>query len=541
MKKQVYAVSVLSAALFLAACEGDDGANGINGVDGTDGADGFNSLIAFRDIPKGDAVCLGGGRAVDSGLDTNRNNVLDESEVTATEIVECAATPTLRALHASPDAPAVNIWVNGAPALTGVDYTQGSGFVPVVEDNNIQVEAIIPSGNAVVIDADLSLDYSTETTVIAVDEVAENDIDGPIRPLVITNASDARITEGYFRAQVVHASPSAPPVDVYVTALDADLEGSSPVNGAGTPLAFEAFTPQLEVPAGAYQVRITLAGDTDTVVFDSGEIPFPAAADLMVVAVENTGPGTTPVQLIVLDGTSATMLYDTNTPASVVAAHLSPDAPPVDILADVRATENDEAIPLVRDVPFTAFCDLNSVPAPGEYTINVVASADNSVVATSFPLDVAKGDEALAIVSGFLTTGEPVIGPIPLPGNTRSVATEAKLRITHASPSTPEVDLYFVANGTNINDVEPTFAAVPFGASTGQLSIDPAPIYDVYVTLAGSKDPAIEVQDAEFSGGDVLDVIARDPGDEEMGPQLTILDYNAGEGDEGYVAACPAP
>src|SRR5210317_2798 len=196
MNKQIHYATILSAAMFLAACEGDDGANGTNGTNGADGADGFNSLVATREIPKGDAVCLGGGLALDSGLDTNRNDVLYAGEVTSTELLECAATPQLRALHASPDAPAVDIWVNGSPALTGVDYAQGSGFVPVIEDNNVQVEAIIPSGNVIVIDADLpTLDYSTETTVIAVDDVA-----GPVRPLVITNASDNRIAEGYFRA-----------------------------------------------------------------------------------------------------------------------------------------------------------------------------------------------------------------------------------------------------------------------------------------------------------------------------------------------------
>jgi hypothetical protein len=540
MNKQGLMLAVLSAAMFLAACEGDDGANGTNGTNGADGSDGFNSLIAFRDIPKGDAVCLGGGLAVDSGLDTNRNDVLEESEVQASEIVECEATPTIRALHASPDAPAVNIWVDGSPALTGVDYTQGSGFVRVGEKVNVQVEAILPGDDAVVIEADLSLDYSTETTIIAVDTVAANDIAGPLRALAITNASDSRITEGYFRAQVVHASPSAPAVDVYVTTLDAALEGSAPVNGADTPLAFEQYTPQLEVMAGDYQIRITPAGDPDTVVFDSGEISLPAGADLMIVAVENTGPGGTPVQLVVLDGTEANALYDTNTPASVVAVHLSPDAPAVDLLADVNGTPENEALPLVRNVPFTAFCDLNSVPAPGDYTVSVAASADNSVVPLTIPVNVVKGDEALAIVSGFLAAGDPVITDITLPGNTRSVATEAKLRITHASPSTPEVDLYFVADATEIGGVEPTFADVPFGADTTQLSIAPG-IYDVYVTLANSKDPAIEVQDVQFTGGEVLDVIARDPQDGEDGPQLTILDYNAVEGEEGYVAACPAP
>lgn len=533
MKRQVYVASVLSAAVFLAACEGDDG---INGIDGVDGADGFNSLIAFRDIPKGDAVCLGGGTAVDSGLDTNRNDVLDPSEVTATEIVDCAATPEIRALHASPDAPAVNILVNGATALTGVDYAQGSGFVPVVEENNVQVEAILPGDTtAIVIDEDVNLDYNTESTIIAVDTVADNAIPGPIRALRIDNPSDSRITQGYFRAQVVHAAPSAPAVDVYVTALDADLAASSPVTGAVEPFTFEKFTEQLEVPAGDYQVRITLADDPDTVVYDSGEQPFAAGADLMVVAVDNTGPGSAPVQLVVLDGTSAGTLYDVDTPASAVAVHLSPDAPAVDILADVNSTPNDEALPLVRNVPYNAFCDLNSVPAPGDYTVSVVANADNSIVATTFPLDVMQGDEVTAVVTGFLTSGDPTITTLALPGNTRSVTTEAKLRITHASPSTPAVDLYLVPAGTDIATVDPAFEDVVFGQDTTQLSIAPD-VYDAYVTLADSKTPAISLPGLDFQGGEVLDVLARDPiaADGETLPQPVVIDYSA-------VAVCPAP
>lgn len=535
MRKQLNAVAILSAAFFLAACEGDDGTNGANGSNGADGTDGLNSLVATRDIPKGDAVCLGGGLALDSGLDTNRNDVLDTDEVTSTELLECDATPALRALHASPDAPAVNIWVNGAVALPGVDYAQGSGFVPVVEENNVQVEAIIPpddASNLIVIDEDLSLDYNTETTVIAVDNVA-----GPVRALAITNASDSLITDGYFRAQVVHAAPAAPAVDVYVTELDADLAGSSPVNGAGTPLAFESFTGQLEVPADDYQIRITLGNQPTAVVFDSGEIALPAGADLMIVAVENTGPGESPVQLIVLDGTAASALNDINIPASVVVAHLSPDAPAVDILADVNATPEDEAIALTRDVAFTGVCELASVPAPGDYTINVVANADNNVVATSFPLVVGQGDEATAIVSGFLSSGDPMIVPLALAGNTRGVFTETKLRITHASPSTPAVDLYLVAAGTDIANVEPTFAGVTFGQDTTQLSIASG-VYDAFVTLADDKTPAISLTGLDWTTGDrVLEVIARDPatdGSEGALPLPVVVDYSA-------VADCPAP
>ncbi|MEJ2274655.1 MAG: DUF4397 domain-containing protein [Woeseiaceae bacterium] len=530
MRNKVYAAAFLTSAIFLAGCEGDDG---VDGIDGSDGSDGFNSLIAIREIPKGDAECLGGGTAVDSGLDTNRNDVLDESEVTSTTIVECEATPTVRALHASPDAPAVNIWVNGAEALSGVDYGQGSGFLPVAEENNIQVEAIIPGGNAVVIDADVALDYSTETTVIALDTVADNAIPGSIRPLAIMNPSDERLAPGYFRAQVVHAAPSAPPVDVYVTEFDADLNGSMPVNGAMTPLGFEEYTERLERPAGDYQIRITLGDDVDTVVYDSGEIPLADGADLMIVAIDNTGPGESPVKLVVLDGTASAMLYDASTPASIVAAHLSPDAPAVDLLADVNDTAEDEALPLVRNVAYNQFCDLNGIPAPGDYTVSVVANADNSIVAHTIPVNVMKGDEALAIVSGFLAAGDPAITDITLPGNSRSVATEAKLRITHASPSTAEVDLYLVGDGVDINTVEPNFANVPFGGDTMQLSVAPGD-YDAYVTPTGSKTPAISLTELSFSGGEVLDVIARDPVDGETLPQPVVIDYSS-------VAACPAP
>ena len=530
MKKQIYVTSMLSAALFLAACDGD---NGINGSDGADGADGFNSLIAFRDIAKGDAVCLGGGKAADSGLDTNRNDVLDAGEVTSTELIECAATPTVRALHASPDAPAVNVIVNGATALTGVDYGQGSGFVPVLEQNNIQVEAIIPGGNAIVIDADVSLDYSTEASILAIGRVGSP---GGIFALPIVNPSDNLITQGFFRAQVVHGAPSAPAVNVYVTAFGADLASSSPVNGTGTPLSFEDFTGQLEVPEGDYQVRITVDGDpTLTPVFDSGEISFSAGSDLMVVAIDNTGPGASPVDLVVLDGAGAATIEDTNTPASAVAVHLSPDAPAVDILADINGTAEDEAIPLVRNVAFGEFCDLNAVPAPGDYTISVVANADNSIVAAQFPLLVDPSSEATAIVSGFLAMGmTPAITALPQGENRRRVITETKLRVTHGSPSTGPVDIYLVSAGTDINNVEPAFADVPFGADTTQLSIENA-VYDAIVTGAGSKTPAIELLGLDFTaGGSVLNVIARDLAAGGLDPNPLIIDYTA-------VPACPTP
>ncbi|HEY5810159.1 MAG TPA: DUF4397 domain-containing protein, partial [Povalibacter sp.] len=394
--KRAFLVAPL-AALLLAGCA-DDGRNGIDGADGTGG---LNSLVATREVPKGDATCAGGGRVLESGLDSNRNGTLDSSEVAATEYLECLTAPQLRALHASPDAPAVDIRVNGTAVLTAVDYAQGSGFLPVGERTRVEVEAIVPGGNAVVIDESLSLDFSTEYTVIAAGRVAD-----PIGALVISNPADEAITNGSLRVQVVHAAPAAPSVDVYVTAPEADLAGSAKLNGA--PLAYMQYTGRVEAPAATYRIRVTPAGDASTVVYDSGSLPLPAGADLLVAAVGNTGPGSSPIKLVALDGEGSSMLLDAATPASVVAVHASPDAPAVDVLADDLATATVESLALATNVAFPGVCRIPAVPAPGSYEVSITPAGNPGVVPLQFELSPEKADEITAIVTGYLS-GTPAL------------------------------------------------------------------------------------------------------------------------------------
>ena len=107
--------------------------------------------------------------------------------------------------------------------------------------------------------------------------------------------------------------------------------------------------------------------------------------------------------------------------------------------------------------------------------------------------------------------------------------------MTHASPGTGNVDLYLLPDGADFGAANASFGAVAFGASTPVLSLAPG-AYDVYVTPAGNKSVvAIEVQNLALTGGDVLDVIARDAkqdGSEDALPQLIVVDYAS-------VSACP--
>jgi len=412
--------------------------------------------------------------------------------------------------------------------VSDVDFTQGTGFLPVAERPNVQVEAILPESTLAVIDEDLILDFNTDYTVLAVGTVAG--ATAPVRPLIIENPTDQRLTPGSLAAQVVHAAASAPPVDVYVTTFGAVLSASAPVNDV--PLAYEASTERRELVAGDYQIRVTLAGQPDAVVYDSGELPLAAGADLLIAAVDNTGPGAAEVKLVVMDGTGVATLLADGTPAAVTAVHASPDAGTVDILADIESTANDEALPLARNVNFTDVCRIGQVPAPDTYTINIAESANNASIPLSIPgVAVAPGVQYTAVVSGFALGGLPALTALPpLVTDSRSVATQAKLRVIHASPSTGDVDVYLLPAGTVFNDpmVIPS-ATLVFGGDTGVIPVTTPANYDVYVTPAGDKSiVAIQIPNLPLNGGEVWDVFARDPlAIEGALPQAQVIDYAA--------------
>ncbi len=174
----------------------------------------------------------------------------------------------VRVVHASPDAPAVDILVNDAAVFQNLPFEGISAFAEVPAGTyNVKV---VPAGalTPVVFEADLDLAAATDYTVIATGLLAN------FAP-VILSADGGTPVSGNAWVRFFHGSPDAPAVDIAVTGGPVLLPN----------VAFQQSTAYLPVPAGTYDLEARLAGTTDVAL----ALPGVAVADGGVYTVYATG------------------------------------------------------------------------------------------------------------------------------------------------------------------------------------------------------------------------------------------------------------
>lgn len=430
----------------------------------------------------------------------------DNSEMTA-------SMAQLQVVHAVANAPSVDVSDSSSTIVSGLEFKEATGFAPVPPGAlAVQVDANLPGGQATVIPAtNLDLVADMAYSVIAIGEFGS--MTSPIAPLVISNPSTP-VGAGNARVEVVHAAPNAPAVDIHVTGPSDPIVPADALAGGST--SFGANTGQVVVPAGDYRIRVTLPGST-TPVFDSGTVTLSAGVDLLVLAIENTvaghsAPGAPPITLLVSDGRSASEILDEATPAEVRIVHAVPDAPPVDVYLDDPMAMNAPAITGLgyTDVvpsPVPSAADPYAAIEPG--TTNVLVTVSGNPGAIAIPatdLDLAAGRQYTVYATGTLAT----IAPFVRVDDSRSVGTEARVRILHLAPSAGLVDVYVTPVGADIANEAPALQDIDFKDDTGYLSLAGGS-YDVTVTLADTKTVAIGPATVTFSDGGVYTTVARDP------------------------------
>jgi hypothetical protein len=194
----------------------------------------------------------------------------------------------LRVFHASPDAPNVDVQVDGGSVLENVPYTTASDFIDL-SAGTVQLTVTAAGTNLAVIDAQLDLAHNTDYMVVAAGKLAE------IAPIVTTVDRSAPPT-GAARIRVLHSAASAPAVDVYVTAPGVNIEAAEPVL---SDVPFKAISDYLPVPAGSYDVTVTVAGTTN-IAIQALNLNISEGLVATVAALDNAGGGA-PFALKVLD------------------------------------------------------------------------------------------------------------------------------------------------------------------------------------------------------------------------------------------------
>jgi len=379
-------------------------------------------------------------------------------------------TAKVRVLHASPDAPAVDIYLDGMEVLSDVPFGVISDYLEVpAGDHQVQVVAAgtMPA-DGTVIDATLGFAADTMTTVAATNALAS------IEAQVI--ADDPAPTMDGALVRIVHLSADAPAVDIAPDGGDALVSG----------LAYPDNTGYVALPAGAYDLEVRPAGAMD-VALDLPEIELAAGAAYSVFAIGSLAAGTLQV-LPTLDAEADRV----TSVAAVRVLHASPDAPAVDIYVDgARALEA---------VPFGAISGWLQID-PGMHNIQVVAAGADPADGAVLAADVDFAAESLTTIAAANALSA-IEAKAFVDGTEMYALAEgnAKVRVIHLSADAPAVDIAPDGGDALITELA-------YGAASEYLEV-PAGDYDLEVRPAGAMDVALDLDGVTLEAGHVYTVFA---------------------------------
>ncbi|GAB3030959.1 hypothetical protein GCM10025298_19680 [Natronobiforma cellulositropha] len=174
------------------------------------------------------------------------------------------------------------------------------------------------------------------------------------------------------------------------------------------------------------------------------------------------------------------------------SAHLSPDAPNVDVYVDGELVREDLAYRTV-----TPYRDLE----PGTYQIQVVPTGDDPAEAVlEETVEIEEGDSTLAAIGEVAAENQPLEALFLDDDNSPVDAGTARVRVVHAAPDAPAVDVVVDETGDAL------FENVAFGES-GYVEV-PEGEYTLVIYPAGDRETSVFEIDVSLAGGTVYSAFA---------------------------------
>jgi hypothetical protein len=357
----------------------------------------------------------------------------DESPSPTGPSLDLGSGAMIRVVHASPDAPAVDVYAEGinTPIISNFAYGQTSNYLDIAPGTyNIQLRAAgSASSSAPAYETgNLTLAKDDKITAVAMGLLGSTDAADRFR--VIPYAENFAAPSGNALVRIIHAGADAPTV-----ALDVANDGNPEVpnfarfaetgaSGVSLPAGTEL---QIAVWAGTPLQRVT--------VFTTPQLP--AGGELFVIAtglLSELPRDAKGFSLLAVAPTGSIGFIKQN--PVVFALHGSPNAGPVDILAGT--TE------LVTDIDFGELSGAIQVP-PAAYTLGFRTTSGATVTADTPVLEA--GERYLAIASGF-AGGTPAFTLLPYADAFGEPSGGASVRVVHASPDAPAVDVGTASGNT---------------------------------------------------------------------------------------------
>lgn len=409
-----------------------------------------------------------------------------------------AGMAMVRAIHASANAPKVDVYVKGnpTPVVTGLTYGQTSGWLEVPQGSytfELRASPSKASDPIAYATGALQIADGAMISAVAAGFLGSTDTDASFRILPIAEKFDG-VSPGKARVRAIHAGADAPSVGI-------DVGNDDPAAPEVASLARFADTGAsgIELPSGQ-RLAVGIAKDSARVTaFTTPKIP--EGSQLLLIA---TGYLNRDFSLLGI-GPNGSIGFIKQDPI-VYALHAGSDAPTVD--AFVGDTE------IISNLAFGKISPKIQV-MPGEYTLDFFGTTagtmrpDTKAAATASTGQLEAGESYLAVATGLLA--DKTFTLLGVRSAFTAADDKAVLRLIHGSPDAPAVDTGLVSDGALSPVLFPDLAFTKssseagLAAPAGHLSIGVTPAGQTGAIVKQFTFPATEGQRGLVVAAGVLD------------------------------------
>ncbi len=382
--------------------------------------------------------------------------------------------PTLRFVHASPDAPAVNVLIDGQPIAEGVAFGTATEYAALSPGDH-QLQVVPGDGGSPIVDQTISLGGWASYILAATGEMAD-------LQLQFNEVDVSQTAPGQARLRILNAVPDAQTVGLGVAGSEELM-----VDGA----TFGAVSDYQNVTPGTYDLELR-ASDTDETLLLAPGVRIDPGQVYDVVALGQVAEGTIQILPLITPVASAcgeTLGIGQATDTCLQVIHAVPDAGPIDVYVGDA--------PIVEALEYGQASDF-AATANGQQQLRVVpagAAVDQAII--DMTQDWTAGSAAQVTVSGLGDDLQATIAGVDL---RRLPENQARVRVNHASPDLDAIDVAIAAGPT-------PFEGIGFRSQSGYVVFD-AGTYSFQLRQSGEETLLLEALDVPIEAGMVYDIFA---------------------------------